>query len=81
MRGIVLAMVLAPVGIDEGQLRFERRFEPRPPSGLIIPARLRPEIEPLPPSPLPRGTVQLIPVTWPPLKPVFDIVQLPPGGR
>jgi len=65
MRGIVLAMVLAPVGIDEGQLRFERRFEPRPSSGLIIPARLRP-IEPLPSPLIPRGMVKPIPVEWPP---------------
>jgi len=63
MRGIVLAMVLAPVGIDEGQLRFE----PRTPSRFIIPARLGPG-EPLPPSLVPRGTVQLIRVTWPPLE-------------
>ena len=67
MRGIVLAMVLAPVGIDEGQLRFEPRFEPRTPSRFIIPARLRP-IEPLPSSPVRRGTVQLVRVTWPALE-------------
>ena len=80
MRGIVLAMVLAPVGIDEGQLRFERRFEPRPSSGLIIPARLRPEIEPLPTPPIPRATVTPIPVEWPrgELVPLGSVV--PPGS-
>ena len=61
MRGIVLAMILAPVGIDEEQLRFEPRFEPRAPSPFIIPARLR-GIEPLPPTHVPKGTIILIPL-------------------
>ena len=59
MRGIVLAMILAPVGIDEEQLRFEPGFEPRAPSRFILPPRLHP-FEPPPPAPAPEAKIILI---------------------
>jgi hypothetical protein len=77
MRGLVLAMVLAPVVIDErplptrrnivrdAQERLDERRRPQPPLSLRIP-QYRAELIPLWEGPPP---VILIPTEWPPMKP------------